>query len=134
MTAGGFGAHSKRLGMCPRALRRCGLGGVDPTREKGKLQMRIESFRRASLLTLSVLLLAGLTYSVVAITLTPESVHASSCDCNQALNEAMLSCLQDFHNWQVSDFQCPVSLGGTEVFLYKCVSDPSQTLRGAGCP
>jgi len=66
---------------------------------------------------LSALLLAGLVYSVLGLTLTTNHVYASSCDCNEAFEDATYIC--GVAHLQVTGFTCPVG-SGQDQFSFRC--------------
>jgi hypothetical protein len=71
--------------------------------------MSAQGVRRARVWGLGAVLLAGLMYSVLAVTLSTPPVYASSCDCNEAAQDAAELCWQ-YGRASVEQFYCP--LGG----------------------
>jgi hypothetical protein len=59
--------------------------------------MKAEPVRRGRVWLPSAALLAGLAYSVLALTLSSKPVYASSCDCQETLTDAGYFC--ESHGW-----------------------------------
>ncbi len=66
---------------------------------------------------LCAVLLGGFVYSVVALTLATKPVYASSCNCQEALQDAMEMCAMQHST--VNNFKCPVG-AGQDHFSFMC--------------
>jgi len=63
-------------------------------------------------------LLAGLSYSVLALTLTPKSAYATSCNCSSEQQTAQLWCQRHYGNPNLFTFNCPYTLNGNPNYIY----------------
>jgi hypothetical protein len=70
--------------------------------------MREQQVRKGRMWIVVGVLLAGLAYSVLALTLTPSPVYASSCNCTEEGLEAAQVCSS--HNG-IRVFECPKNTG-----------------------
>jgi hypothetical protein len=82
---------------------------------------------RIARVVVAAVLLVGLAYSVLGLTVAPKVAYASSCDCNEAAIDADEYCQAQYGPTSFSyNFQCPICSGGTCVALFACNNDPSQ--------
>jgi len=80
--------------------------------------MRTDAFVRARKWAIYAALLAGMAYSFLGVISQP--VHASSCDCNEAWQDAQDIC-NSLGEGSVVQFSCPV--GSTPDFTWYCTPD-----------
>lgn len=80
------------------------------------------NIRRVVRIICGTALLVGLTYSVLALTLTPKTAYASVCDCDEALVDAQEYCVSIGFSGYVGAFSCPQG-PGPYYALFKCEED-----------
>jgi|HubBroStandDraft_6_1064221.scaffolds.fasta_scaffold430710_2 hypothetical protein len=79
----------------------------------------------------SVVLLAGLVYSVTALSPSTKPVYASSCDCVEARQDALEICKAiDPNNYGLLLFQCPTG-SAQDHFDFLC--RPDQQYLSVNC-
>ncbi len=76
--------------------------------------MKLVCVRTARLWGMGAILLAGLVYSVFALTLPTKQVYASSCDCTEAHQDAIEICSGQ---GGLQHFGCPVGAQQNEFFV-----------------
>jgi hypothetical protein len=103
---------------------------VNQSRMKNGMKTRFAGMARISLV--SIVLLAGLVYSVLALTLTAKPVYASSCDCVTAQNLAEATCVGACGFFELQTFQCP-NPGDPTTYSYSCAACNFQQTNAA-CP
>jgi hypothetical protein len=86
---------------------------------KEERKMRSEAVRKGKIWAVSVVLLAGLVYSLLALTLTAEPAYASSCDCHEDFTDASTFCAVQYGDFQLTTFTCPVGPQQNE-FTFQC--------------
>jgi hypothetical protein len=89
-------------------------------------EMKTQIVRKGRAWIVSAVLLAGLVYSVLA--LSTHIAYASTCDCNEELFDAQQYCYQYFKSTGVYDFSCQ---SGHRIF--RCSADPSNTWQIQAC-
>jgi hypothetical protein len=88
--------------------------------------MKVQAIRKGRVWALSAALLAGLAYSMLTLTVSTKPVHASSCDCQEASQDAAEFCL--FHygeTFHVQNFTCPTGSQLNE-FSFDCVGPSGE--------
>ncbi len=67
-------------------------------------------------------MLTGLAYSVVGLTFAASPVYASTCDCNEALQDAYEFCANGHGGFELPGdfFSCPVEYQGQTYAVYQC--------------
>jgi hypothetical protein len=83
--------------------------------------MKAQLITKGPIWAVSAVLLAGLAYSLLAFNAKP--VYASSCDCSEALEDAIGFCQTQYHS-QVEFFQCPVVINGQDYVRFVCAGNP----------
>ena len=68
--------------------------------------MREQQIRKGRVWVLGGIVLAGLVYSVLALTLTATPVYASSCNCSEEFTEAYQFCASHLG---ILSFGCPLN-------------------------
>jgi hypothetical protein len=88
----------------------------------GKMQVH-----RIGRTVLGTLLLTGLTYSVLGLTVTPKVAQASSCDCDEQHEESDVIagntyCQNHFDLGVINSFTCPDPNNSSD-FLFTCIDN-----------
>ena len=84
--------------------------------------MKTQWVRSGGSYVATAVLLGGILYSILVLTVTPRSAYASSCDCTEELQDAKEFCSTTYGNPNLSGFACP---DGNTVVV-RCAANPGQ--------
>src|SRR5260370_20796683 len=81
--------------------------------------MKAGMVKKATKWIVGFVLLAGLVYSTLTLTVGANHVYASSCDCQEAAIDASDICFNDGQFDSITSFSCPVGVGQDQ-FTFTC--------------